>query len=62
MLVGRTERFHHVLAVEVMGAGDEAGFGAERHGQRVERRVDRSHRSRLGDLADLATWASTGPW
>ena len=36
--VGLTEHLHHVLAVEVVGAGDEAGLGAERHRQRVERR------------------------
>ena len=29
------------------------GLGAEGHGERVERRVDRAHRRRLGDLAEL---------
>ena len=53
MVVGGPERLHHVLAVEVVGAGDEAGLGAERDRQRVERRVDRAERRRLGDLADL---------
>ena len=52
VVVGGAERLDHVLAVEVVGAGDEAGLGAERDGERVERRVDRAHRRRLGDLAD----------
>ena len=53
MIVGGPEDFHHVLAIEVVGPGNEAGLGTEGHGQRVERRVDRPHRGRLGDLADL---------
>ena len=38
--VGGAEDLDHVLAVEVVGAGHEGRFGAERHRQRVERRVE----------------------
>ena len=31
VVVGPAERLHHVLAVEVVGAGHEGGLGAERH-------------------------------
>ena len=48
-----TEDLHHVLAVEVVRAGNEAGLGAERDRQRIERRIDRTERRALGDLADL---------
>ncbi len=54
MVVRPTEGLHHVLAVHVVGTGDEAGLGAEREADRVERRVEGPERRRLGDLADLA--------
>jgi hypothetical protein len=50
--VGGTEGLDHVLSVEVVGAGHETRLGAERHRQRIERRIDRAHRRGLGDLAD----------
>ena len=53
VVVGLAEDLHHVLAVEVVGTGHEAGLGTQRDAQRVERRVDRSVRSALGDLAHL---------
>ena len=62
VVVGPPEHLHHVLAVHVVGAGHERGLGAERHADRVERVVERAERRRLGDLADLAASASTGPW
>ena len=38
---------------ESIGPGDERRLGAERQRHRVERRVQRAHRRRLGDLAEL---------
>ena len=52
--VGPPERLLHVVAVHVVGAGDEAGLGAEGQCHGVERRVEGPERRRLGDLADLA--------
>ena len=52
MGVRGAERVDHVLAIEVVRAGDETRLRTERHGERVERRVDRAHRCRLRDLAD----------
>ena len=42
-----------VLGLDVDAAGDEAGLGAERQRDRIERMVDRALRRRLGHLADL---------
>ena len=49
----RPEHLGQVLAVGVDGPGHEGRLGAERQRDRVERVVQRTHRRRLGDLADL---------
>lgn len=49
----RAQHAREVLAVGVHRAGDEGGFGAQGERDRVERRVQGTHRRRLGDLADL---------
>ena len=54
VLVGAPEHLLHVLAVHVVGAGDEARLRADRDRDRVERVVERAERRALGDLADLA--------
>ncbi len=54
VIVRPLEHLHHVLAVHVVGAGDERRLGAQRQTQRVERLIHRSVGGRLGDLADLA--------
>ena len=54
VLVRTAEHLDHVLAVHVVGAGDERRLGAERDRDRVERVVERAERRRLRDLADLA--------
>ena len=54
VLVGAAEHLDHVLAVHVVGAGDERRLRAERDRDRVERLVERAERRRLRDLADLA--------
>jgi hypothetical protein len=49
----RTQHRLQVLAVGVDGAGHERRLRAQRQRQRVERRVRRAGRRRLGDLAEL---------
>ncbi|MPM27536.1 hypothetical protein SDC9_74048 [bioreactor metagenome] len=49
----RLQHLAEVLAVGVDRAGDEGRLGAERQRHRVERLVERPHRRRLGDLAQL---------
>ena len=51
--VRRTEHLGHVFAIEVVGSGNETGFGAEGHGERIERLIDRSERGRFRDLAQF---------
>ena len=58
----RAEDVREAFLVGVDRARDERRLGADRHGQRVERMVERAHRRRLRHLAEFATWASTGPW
>jgi hypothetical protein len=53
VLGGRAQHLGQVLAVGVDRAGDERRLGAERQRDRVERVVERAHRRRLGDLAEL---------
>ena len=62
VLVRPPEHLDHVLAVHVVGAGDERRLGAERDRDRVERVVERAERRRLRDLARPRSSASTGPW
>ncbi len=53
-MLGRgAQHLGEALAVGVQGAADERRLGTQRHRHRVERLVQRSHRRRLGDLADL---------
>ncbi len=44
VVVRPAEHLDHVLAVHVVGPSHERGFGAERDGHRVERRVERPER------------------
>src|SRR5215469_18216834 len=53
VVCGRAQHAGQVLAVGVDGPGDEAGLCADRERHRVERRVERAERRRLGDLALL---------
>ena len=54
VLGGGAQGRGEVLLLDVDGAGDERGLGAERQRQRVERRVLGAERGRLRDLALLA--------
>jgi hypothetical protein len=60
--VGGTERLDHVLPIEIVGSCHEARLGTERHREGVERRIDRTHRCRLGDLADLGEVGENWPF
>ncbi len=54
VLVGLAEHGLHVLAIHVVGTGDEAGLGPDRDRNRIEGVVERSERRTLGHLAHFA--------
>ena len=53
VLGGGAQHLGQPVAVGVQRAADEGRLGAQRQRHRVERVVQRTHRRRLGDLADL---------
>ena len=53
VLVCTPEDLDHVLAIHVVRPRHEAGFGTQRHRDRIERVVERAERRRLRDLADF---------
>ncbi len=55
MLGGRTQHLGEPGTVGVQCTGGETRLGAQRHRQCVERMVDRTERSRLGDLAHFGS-------